>query len=56
MELLRRPPGGLIRPLPVDFGRYRYCTGFVARRAAEDLPPFRALEQAVRDTALGRNL
>ena len=53
-ELLNRLPGGLIRPLPVEIGRYRYRTGFVARRAAEDLAPFRALEQAVRDIALGR--
>ena len=51
-ELLDRLPGGLIRPLPVEFGRYRYRSGFVARRSAEDLPPFRALEQTVRDTAL----
>ena len=54
-ELLERLPGGLVRPLPVDIGRYRYRSGFVARRSAEDLPPFRALEQAVRDTALGRD-
>ena len=54
-ELLKRLPGGLVRPLPVEFGRYRYRSGFVARRSAEDLPPFRALEQAVRDTALGRD-
>ena len=54
-ELLNRLPGGLIRPLPVEIGRYRYRSGFVARRAAEDLPPFRALEQAVRDMALGRD-
>ena len=55
VELLERLPGGLVRPLPVEFGRYRYRSGFVARRSAEDLPPFRALEQAVRDTALGRD-
>ena len=54
-ELLERLPGGLVRPLPVDIGRYRYRSGFVARRSAEDLPPFRALEQTVRDTALGRD-
>ena len=54
-ELLERLPGGLVRPLPVDIGRYRYRSGFVARRSAEDLPPFRALEEAVRDTALGRD-
>ena len=54
-ELLDRLPGALIRPLPIEFGRYRYRSGFVARRSAEDLPPFRALEQAVRDTALGRD-
>ena len=55
VELLGRLSGGLVRPLPVDIRRYRYRTGFVARRAAKDLAPFRALEQAVRDTALGRD-
>ena len=55
VELLGRLSGGLVRPLPVEIGRYRYRTGFVARRAAEDLAPFRALEQAVRDIALGRD-
>ena len=29
--------------------------GIVAWPSAEDLPPFRALEQAVLDTALARN-
>ena len=53
VELLGRLPSGLIRPLPVDIGRFRYRrSGFVARRSAEELPPFRAPEQAVRDTAL----
>ena len=55
VELLGRLSGGLVRPLPVEIGRYRYRTGFVARRAAENLAPFRALEQAVRDIALGRD-
>ena len=54
VELTRRLPGGLVRPLPVRIGCFRYRSGLVARRAAEDLPPFRALEQAVRDAALGR--
>ena len=53
VELLSRLPGGPVRPLPVETGHFRYRTGFVARRAAEDLPPFRAL-QAVRDAALGK--
>ena len=48
-------PGGPVRPLPVDIGRYCYRSGFVARRSVENLPPFRALEQAVRETALGEN-
>ena len=46
-------PGAFLRPLPVQFGRYRYRTGFVARRSAEDLAPFRQLEAIVRETALG---
>ena len=39
VELLRCLPGELVRPPPVRIGRFRYRTGFVARRAAEDLPP-----------------
>ena len=54
LDLLDRLPGTPFRPLPVTFGRRRYRTGFVARRSAEDLEPFRVLEQAVRDAALGR--
>ena len=49
---LERLPGLFLRPLPIAFGRYRYRTGFVARRSAEDLPPFKRLETIVRDTAL----
>ena len=45
---------GLLERLPVDIGRFRYCSGFIARRSAEDLPPSRTLAQAVRDVALGR--
>ena len=55
VELLGRLPNGLNRLLPVDIGRFRYHSDFVARRSGEDLPPFRALEQALRDTALARN-
>ncbi|MCY4139580.1 MAG: LysR family transcriptional regulator [Rhodobacteraceae bacterium] len=55
IEHLRRLPGQLVRPLPVDVGRFRYRSGFVVRRSAEDLPPFRAFVRMVRDTALGRS-
>ena len=54
IEPLSRLPGQLIRPLPVEIGRFRYRTGFVVRRSAEDLPPFRAFVREVRETALGR--
>ena len=54
VELIEHLPDGLVRPLPVAIGRFRYRTGFVARRAAEDLAPFRAFERTVRDVALGR--
>lgn len=54
VELIEHLPDGLDRPLPVAIGRFRYRTGFAARRAAEDLVPFRAFEQPVRDVALGR--
>ena len=55
LDLLDRLPGTPLKALPLDFGRRRYRAGFVARRTAEDLEPFRALEAAVRNAALGRN-
>ena len=54
LELLERLPGAPLKALPLTFGRRRYRTGFVARRSAEDLAPFRHLEAAVRDAALAR--
>ena len=56
IELLERLPGVPLKALPLAFGRRRYRTGFVARRAAEDLAPFRMLEAAVRSAALGRRI
>ena len=51
--------GGLaapkFRPLPLKFGRNRYRAGFITRRSAEDLTPFRLLEETVRETALERS-
>ena len=51
--------GGLAEPklkaLPLRFGRYRYRAGFIARRSAEDLAPFRLLEKTVQETALERS-
>ena len=47
-------PAGSCGPCrSVQLGRFRYRTGFVARRSAEDLAPFRKLEAIVRETALG---
>jgi len=54
VKLIGHLPDGLVRQVPVATGRFRYRTGFVARRAAEDLAPFRTLERTVRDAALGR--
>ena len=45
------PPG----PAPTRFGRQRYRTGIVARRSAEDLAPFRALENAAHDATQGHS-
>ena len=52
LTFLERLPGAFLRPLPVELGRYRYRSGFVARRSAEDLVPFRRFEAIVRETAL----
>ena len=54
LTFLERLPGAFLQPLPVEFGRYRYRSGFVARRSAEDLAPFRRFEAIVRETALER--
>ena len=51
LEFLERLTEPRLRPVPTRFGRRRTRTGFVARRSAEDLAPFRALENAVRDAA-----
>ena len=51
LTFLERLPGLSIRPLPVTIGRYTYRSGFVARRSAEDLPPFRRFEAIVRESA-----
>ena len=52
LTFLERLPGLFLRPLPVEFGRYRYRSGFVARRSAEELPPFRRFEAILRAAAL----
>ena len=52
LTFLERLRGRCLQPVPTSFGRHRYRLGFVARRSAEDLPPFRKLETMVRETAL----
>ena len=54
-SFLERLPGQFLRPLPVEFGLCRYRSGYVVRRSAEELPPFRRLVQTVRETALERS-
>ena len=55
LDLLDRLPGTPLKALPLAFGRRRYRAGFIARRSAEDLEPFRFLQQSVRDATLGRD-
>ena len=52
LTFLERLPGALLKPVPVQFGRYSYRSGFVAGRAAEDFPSFRRLKAIVRESAL----
>ena len=52
VTFIERLPGAFLRPLPIAFGTYVYRSGFVARRSAESLPPFRRLEALVCETAL----
>ena len=56
LELIKRLPGAPLKALPLAFGRRRYHTGFVVRRAAEDLAPFRKLKDAMHAAALGRRV
>ncbi len=56
LSCLDRLPGRFLRPLPVELGLCRYRSGYVVRRSAEELPPFRRLVQVVRETALGRSV
>ena len=53
LTFLDRHPGAFLRPLQVWFDRYRYRTGFVARRSVENLGPSHQLEAILRETALG---
>ena len=53
LDFLDRLPEPVLRPLPTTLGRFHYRSGFVARRSAEDLVPFRRLEALVREIALG---
>ena len=55
LSFLERLPGQFLRPLPVEFGLCRYRSGYVVRRSAEELPPFRRFAQIVRETALERS-
>ena len=55
LDFLERLPGLRLTPLPLAFRRPCYRTGCIARRSAEDLAPFRLLEETVRDTALERS-
>ena len=55
LDYLDRLAATRLRPTPLAFGRRRCRTGFVARRAAEDLEPFRLLEQTLRDSAIDRH-
>ena len=48
LDFLERLPGAFPQPVPVTFGRYR--SGFIARRSAENLPPFRCLKALVTRT------
>ena len=54
LDLLDGLPGMPLQALPLAFGRRRYRTGVVARRSAEDTEPFRMLEAAVHEAAIGR--
>ena len=55
LAFLDRLNGLSLRPLPVSFGRFHYRSGFVVRRSAEDLPPFRAFEAILRRALLDRS-
>lgn len=54
LTFLHRLNGLILRPLPVSFGRFRYQSGCVTRRATESLPPFRNLLAILRRVILDR--
>ena len=49
---LDRLPGGILKPLPSEFGLYHYRAGVVTRRSVEALPPFAHFRKLVVNTAL----
>ena len=52
LAFLDRIPGLVLAPIPIAFGQVRYHSGFVVRRSAEDLAPFRRFITILRRTAL----
>ena len=52
LAFLDRIPGLVLAPVPIAFGQVRYHSGFVVRRSAEDLPPFRRFIAMLRRSAL----
>lgn len=52
LAFLDRIPGLVLAPVPIAFGQVRYHSGFVVRRSAEDLPPFRRFMAMLRRSAL----
>ena len=55
IELLHRLAGRLVRPLSLQIACLLCGISVIASRSANDRPLFRALEQAVRHTALGHD-
>lgn len=52
LTLIDRMREGLVRPLPMEFGRFQYRTGFAVLRSSEDLPAFRRFVAILRHTML----
>lgn len=52
LAFLDRIPNLALAPIPIAFGQMRYHSGFVVRRSAEDLAPFRRFMAILRRSAL----
>ena len=54
LNFIERLPGAVLKPLPLQLGRYYYRTGALSRKASASMLPCRHFIRIIRDVVLGR--